>query len=150
MAGRFADFLNEANSIDCEMLTKMSEFISTLSEDAVSGEVGDKIDAMFEAMIDVITSIDEEALDDDQISALSELVEELIGDEDESEEVSEGFYKKMSSADKQKAKAYRRKNASKLKAWYKKWNTKNKSKLERARKTGRGLSGKKLGVMHRR
>ena len=108
-------------------------------------------DELFGRMLEFIGMLDPDKLEDDQVEELWGIIDALEPYDDEEveteEEVSEKrFLKKTTRKARRKAKIYRRKNKTKIKAWRRKM----KHKLKRAKKTGRGLSGKKRGKTRRR
>jgi hypothetical protein len=93
-------------------------------------------------MVEFITSLDPEQLTEEQLEQVMIIVEDF-----EFEDVQEvRLLQKTTRKARKEARIYRRKNKAKIKAWRRK----NKAKLKRAKKTGRGLTGKRRGLTKRR
>jgi hypothetical protein len=103
---------------------------------------------LFDKMVDFIISLDPDQLTEDQLNAVTSIIEEFEFDEQVDDgEVSEArFLKKTTRAQRRKQKLWRKRNKAKIKAYRRK----NKQKLKRARKTGRGLTGRRRGLFKRR
>lgn len=117
--------------------------------DVQAGSVDvDYDEELFDRMVDFIISLDPDQLTEDQLNAVTEIIEEFDFDEQVDDgEVSELRYlKKTTRAQRRKQKLWRRRNKAKIKAYRRK----NKQKLKRARKTGRGLTGRRRGLFRRR
>jgi len=107
---------------------------------------------LMDAIINLLISLDEDKLDNDQVDMLFNIMNELDiqanePDDEEEEEVSEiRLLKKTPMAARRKGRMYYKKHKSQIKRKLKK--TKKKREMLAAR--GRGMSGKKLGMTKRR
>lgn len=135
-----------------KLLEQIDDYIIQLSNRSAEGNLNvDYDEDLFDKMVDFIVSLDPDQLTQDQLTAVTEIVEEFEFedqvDDGEGEEVTEArFLQKTTRAQRRKQKLYRKRNKAKIKAWRRK----NKYKLKRASMTGRGLTGRRRGLFKRR
>ena len=124
-----------------KILEQIDDYISEIDVDLD--------EELFDRMVDFIVSLDPDQLSEEQLEIVMDIIEdfEFEDQEDVEENMSEVRYlKKTTRKERREAKIYRRKNKAKIKAWRRR----NKAKLKRAKKTGRGLTGKRRGLFKRK
>jgi len=131
------------------LLEQIDDYIVKVSDRSTEGSLNvDYDEELFDKMVDFIVSLDPDQLTEDQLGAITEIIEDFEFEEQVSDEpVAEArFLRKTTRAQRKKQALWRKRNKAKIKAWRRQ----NKQKLKRARKTGRGLTGRKRGLFKRR
>lgn len=121
--------------------------IKNLKPDDVGMADFEVTEHIFEMLLEFVASLEPDQLNENQLERLHDIIEALEPVEQEEDEMSEVRYlKKTTRKERRKSAIYRRRHKTQIKRWRRKM----KHKLKRAKKTGRGISGKRLGLTRRR